>query len=41
MQSKKTALGVAVEYEHWQIVELLTESDQVGEINSGHTPNIS
>ena len=32
MQSKKTALDVAVECEHWLVVELLMEADQVGVI---------
>ena len=30
MQSKKTALDVAVECEHWLVVELLMQADQVG-----------
>ena len=32
MQSKKTALDVAVECEHWLVVELLMKADQVSVI---------
>jgi len=30
MQSKKTALDVAVECKHWLVVEMLMQADQVG-----------